>query len=366
MKLTLDRAVLLKALEPAQRVVERRNTIPILGNLLFDAKGGALVISATDLDILLRCTVPAEIAEPGALTLPAARLYDIVRKLPDGVSVSFDGNEQSCTVRSGRSRFQMQTLPESDFPDISAGELPHSFTLTPATIATLIDSTRFAICTEETRYYLGGIFLHHRDGKLFAVATDGHRLARYRLDAPAGSEAMPGIILPRKTVEQIKTLAAGAKAEIEVALSSTKIRFTIGDTVLTSKLIDGTYPDYQRVIPQANGRVATLDRPLLAAASDRVATISSERGRAVKLSFASTGLALSVTNPDAGEARDEVDCEWEGDGFEIGFNAKYLAESLAVVGGDTVQIQLSEPGAPAIIQSGDDADLLTVLMPMRI
>jgi DNA polymerase-3 subunit beta len=371
MKLTLDRAALLKALDPAARIIERRNTIPILANVRLAARDNVLTLTATDLDIELRSLCPAEIAAPGALTVQAARLQDIVRKLPEGCQVALEAvSDNAMMLRSGRSRFQLNTLPESDFPHITAGEMPHSFTLQAKTLAGLIAATQFAISTEETRYYLNGIFLHETTGeegpRLTAVATDGHRLARFHTLAPEGCAGMPGVIIPRKAVAEIARLIDKAKDDVAVSLSATKIRIEVEGFTFTSKLIDGTFPDYQRVIPNGNDKLATLDAKDLAGAAERVATISGERGRAVKLSFAEGKVVLAVTNPDAGEAREELDCDYAGPDIEIGFNARYLGDILAVLGGDTVLMKLADPGSPTILQTREGAELLTVLMPMRV
>lgn len=376
MKLTLDRSALLKALEPVQRVIERRNTIPIISNVLLRADAAGLALTGTDLDIEMRTSAPAEIAEPGGLTLPAATLYDIARKLPEGAQVAIEraAAGERATVRSGRSRFQLASLPESDFPDITAGEPTHRFMLSARALAALVDATQFAISTEETRYYLNGVHLHDAgEGVMAAVATDGRRLARLHLPLPEGAAGMPPVILPRKAVAEIGRLVAkaaadkaGGDAAVEVDLSATKIRLLMDGLRFTSKLIDGEFPDYRRVIPAANDKRATIQTEALAKAVDRVATISSERGRAVKLALVDQTLTLSVTNPDAGEAREEIDIDYDGPPIEIGFNARYLQDSLAVLGGDTILLKLGEPGAPAILQPREGSDLLTVLMPMRV
>ena len=236
-------------------------------------------------------TIPAEVSPGGATTVPAHMIYDIVRKLPEGSQIVLDasGDRASLTIRAGTSRFSLQTLPESDFPDLAAGEMTHKFTLPAKDLKRLIDKTQFAISTEETRYYLNGIYLHvagsGKAQKLRAVATDGHRLAQVELDAPKGAEGMPGIIVPRKTVGEVQRLIEDLDAEVAIELSQTKIRFTIGDVVLTSKLIDGTFPDYGRVIPAGNDKTLIVDKPEFEAAVDRVSTVSSERGRAVKLAL---------------------------------------------------------------------------------
>src|ERR671912_436692 len=303
MKVTVERAALLKSLGHVHRVVERRNTIPILSNVLLRAEDGGLRMKATDLDIEVTETIPADIAQPGSTTVPAHVIYDIVRKLPDGAQVSLEmaGESGQMQIRSGRSRFMLQALPESDFPDLPAGDLPHPFTLPASDLKRLIEKTQFAISTEETRYYLNGIYLHTLDagGSLVmrAVATDGHRLARIEMPAPQGAAGMPGVIVPRKAVAEIVKLVEDGSETITIELSSAKVRLTFDGVVLTSKLIDGTFPDFQRVIPSGNDKRLTVDKDQFARAVARVSTISSERGRAVKLALNNSKLVLSVTNP---------------------------------------------------------------------
>jgi DNA polymerase-3 subunit beta len=372
MKVTLERATLLKSLGHVHRVVERRNTIPILSNVLLHAQDRSLMLKATDLDLEVTETVPADVAVGGGTTLPAHVLYDIVRKLPDGAQVSLEigGEGGQLMLRSGRSRFALQSLPEADFPDLNAGDLLHRFVLGAKDLKRLIDKTQFAISTEETRYYLNGIFVHTLDvdGRtmLRAVATDGHRLARLEMPAPAGSESIPGVILPRKTVGEVQKLVEEGDAEIVVELSATKVRFTLGDTVLTSKLIDGTFPDYARVIPSGNDKRLVVDKDAFAAAVDRVSTISSERGRAVKLSLIDSKLTLSVTNPDSGSATEELEVDYDAPPLDIGFNARYLLDITAQLDSDTALLKLADPGSPTVLQDRDGAAALYVLMPMRV
>ena len=324
MKVTLERAALLKSLGHVHRVVERRTTIPILSNVLLHAEDQALLLKATDLDLEVTERLAADVGAAGATTLPAHILYEIVRKLPDGAQVSLEseGEQGQLQLRSGRSRFNLQSLPESDFPDLATGEFGHSFNLAALDLKRLIDKTQFAISNEETRYYLNGVFLHTIDVEghmmLRAVATDGHRLARVEIPAPKGSAGMPGVILPRKAVAEVQKLIEDPSAGIQVEISPVKARFTFGDpsagsgqVVLISKLIDGTFPDYVRVIPSNNDKRLIVERAPFAAAVDRVSTISSERGRAVKLSLADAKLTLSVTNPDSGSATEELDVDYE-------------------------------------------------------
>jgi len=372
MRVILERSNLLKSLNHVHRVVERRNTIPILSNVLLSAEGASLEMKATDLDLEVTEATPAKVERGGATTVPAHLLYDIVRKLADGAEVMLktdeDGN--AMTVTSGRSSFRLQCLPQSDFPELSAGSFSHIFRLDSVALRGLIEKTQFAISTEETRYYLNGIYLHtHETGgklKLRSVATDGHRLARAEIDAPAGSEGMPGIIIPRKTVSELQKLVDDPDVAVTTELSDTKIRFTIGSVVLTSKLIDGTFPDYQRVIPTGNDKKLILDRQSFAAAVDRVSTISSERGRAVKLSISEGQVTLAVNNPDSGSATEELAADYSSDPIEIGFNAKYLLDILSEIDGDTVEVHLADAAAPTLLRESDKSNALYVLMPMRV
>ena len=372
MKVTLERAALLKSLGHVHRVVERRNTIPILSNVLLQASGASLVLKATDLDLEITESVAADVGQAGATTLPAHTLYDIVRKLPDGAQVSLEasGDAGQLLLRSGRSRFTLQSLPETDFPDMATGDLSHKFTLAAGELKKLIDKTQFAISTEETRYYLNGIFVHTVDVEghtlLRAVATDGHRLARVEIPSPAGAAGMPGVIIPRKAVAEVQKLIEDASPDVVIEMSTTKARFSFGDVVLTSKLIDGTFPDYGRVIPSGNDKRLVVERESFARAVDRVSTISSERGRAVKLSLADGKLTLSVTNPDSGSAIEELEVDYDSSPIDIGFNAKYLLDITSQLDSDTALFKLADPGSPTLVQDREGSSALYVLMPMRV
>ena len=372
MKATIERATLLKCLSHVQSVVERRNTIPILSNVLIEASGdGTVKIVATDLDLQVVETMAAVSVEAaGAITVSAHLLFDIARKLPDGSQVSLETADNRMAVKAGRSRFSLPTLPRDDFPMIVEGELPTSFELPAATLAQLIDRTRFAISTEETRYYLNGIFLHVSDDELRAAATDGHRLARYTLARPSGAEGMPDVIVPRKCVAELRKLLEEAlDTNVEIELSASKIRFTLGGengVVLTSKLIDGTFPDYSRVIPTGNDKLLKLDPRSFWEGVDRVATIATEKTRAVKMALENDKITLSVTSPDNGTAAEEVPADYRSVGFEIGFNANYLKDILGQIEGDTVELHLADAGAPTLIRQDEKSPALYVLMPMRV
>ena len=292
MQFTIDKPSLAKALAHVASVVERRNTIPILSNVHLATRNNELKLTSTDLDMEIVETVPCRSKGEGSTTVPAHMFHDIVRKLPEGndIEVVRDGDQGRLAISCGQARFALQTLPADDFPSLSVDDLGHAFTMPAADLKRLIDKTRFAISTEETRYYLNGIYLHaaESDGKetLRAVATDGHRLAQVELPLPSGAKGMPGVIVPRKTVAELAKLVEDGDGEVRVELSPSKIRVTTARVVLTSKLIDGTFPDYERVIPQGNDKKMEVDNHAFAEAVDRVSTLSSDKGRAVKLSIA--------------------------------------------------------------------------------
>jgi len=375
MKATIERATLLRCLSHVQSVVERRNTIPILSNVLIEADaGGMLRVMATDLDLQVVESLSAvSVESPGSITVSAHLLFDIARKLPDGSQVSLETGDNRMAVKAGRSRFSLPTLPRDDFPVIVEGDLPTSFEVPAKVLAELIDRTRFAISTEETRYYLNGIFLHVSDEDspvLKAAATDGHRLARFTIAQPEGAAGMPDVIVPRKAVAELRKLLDEApEGNVLVDLSPSKIRFTLGGeggVVLTSKLIDGTFPDYSRVIPTGNDKLLKLDPRSFFEGVDRVATIATEKTRAVKMGLEPDKVTLSVTSPDNGTATEEVAADYSSDGFEIGFNANYLKDILSQIEGDTVELHLADPGAPTLIRKDEKSPALYVLMPMRV
>jgi DNA polymerase III subunit beta len=372
MKITIERAALLRALGHVQSVVERRNTIPILSNVLMKAEHGRLSLSATDMDLEVVESVPAQILRDGNTTAPAHTLYDIVRKLRDGAQIELDagGDRGSMVLRSGRSTFTLACLPPEDYPVMGGGALSHDFALSAADLMSVIKRTSFAISTEETRYYLNGIFLHAtKAGEipvLRAVATDGHRLARVEVPLPEGAAGMPGIIVPRKTVQELRKLLEETDKSVSIELSDTKIRFGLNDCLLTSKLIDGTFPDYDRVIPAGNDKVLEVECQLFTEAVDRVSTISTEKSRAVKLALEHGTLTLSATSPDNGTALEEIEVGYSATPLEIGFNSRYLLDITQQIEGDGVQFILADSGSPTILRDAGDHSALYVLMPMRV
>jgi len=373
MKVTLERNHLLKSLSHVHRVVERRNTYPILANVLMNAGDQGLSLRATDLDIEVTETVAANVGTAGSTSVPAHTLYEIVRKLPDGAEINLetDGADQM-QITSGRSRFFLSCLSPDGFPDLKSGEFTQSFAMPAESLSALIERTQFAISSEETRYYLNGIFFHaiETEGRrvLRAVATDGHRLARAELEAPHGAMGMPDIIVPRKTVTEVQRLLDGADEDVGIEVSDTKIRFSVAGVVLLSKLIEGTFPDYDRVTPKNNDKLMEVDKATLATAVDRVSTIASDRGgKAVKLAINDGVLELSVTNPDHGTASEELPVSFEDEAFEIGFNARYLLDIISQIKTENARFLFNDSGSPTLVsEDGETTSALYVLMPMRV
>ena len=371
MKLSIERGALLRSLTHVQNVVERRNTIPILANVLIRAEGDSVMLTATDMDMDIVERIPGRVITPGATTASAHLLHDIVRKVPDGSEIELDGggDKEKLTLRAGRSTFTLRALPVQDFPMLPDDALPHGFTLPAALLSALIDRTRFAISTEETRYYLNGIYLHAAmsgdQQVLRAVATDGHRLARFETPIPEGAENIPGVILPRKTVNELRKLLDEHGGDVSIELSETRVRCRLDELTLSSKLIDGTFPDYERVIPASNDKIMIVRRKDFTDAVDRVATISSEKSRAVKLAVADNVLTLSATSPDAASATDEQEVEYNSTAIEIGFNARYLMDITGQIEGDA-EFAMADSASPTVVRDKGDDKVLYVLMPMRV
>jgi DNA polymerase-3 subunit beta len=372
MKFVIERAHLLRSLGHVQSVVEKRGTIAVLSNVKIEAAGDTLSLTATDMDLAIVEKVPASVSHNGVTTVPAHMLYDIVRKLPEGAQVeiteSDDGSKIS--IRSGSSRFSLACLPVEDFPVMTEGDLNHNFSLSAAECRALIEKPAFAISYEETRYYLNGIYFHAAgapDGKVLrAVATDGHRLARIEVALPAGADGMPGIIVPRKAIQELRKLIAEGDNDVAISLSDSKIRFVFGNAVLMTKLIDGNFPDYERVIPQGNDKILEIDCKTLTQAVDRVSVISSEKTRAIKLAAESGKITLTAVSAEHGNATEEVDANYSASPIEIGFNSRYLLDMMAQIEGETVQFLLNDGASPALVRDTADVGALYVIMPMRV
>jgi DNA polymerase-3 subunit beta len=374
MKFKADRATLLKALAHVQSVVEKRNTIPILGNVMIAVRDGRLALTATDMEIAIVEDVVAVVTRNGAATAPAATLYEIVRRLADGAELELDhpGGDAQLALRAGRYATSLLVLPTEDFPSMTSGTLPHKFSLAANTLRSMIDRTRFAISNEETRYYLNGIYFHAATSEgvkvLRAVATDGHRLARVEEKIPEGAGSMPGVIIPRKTINELRKLLDEVTGEVDIALSDTRIQFQIGPVTLTSKLIDGTFPEYERVIPHDNDKVLRVGKKDFSDAVARVAAISAERSRPVKLSLGRDLLVLSAASPELGTATEELDSgrvTYESTPLEIGFQARYLNDITDQIP-EEVEFRFADGAAPTVVQDARDPSALYVLMPMRV
>ena len=381
MKFTIERTVLLRALGHVQSIVERRTTIPILSNILMQAQDARLFLTATDLDISVREASDAAITQPGQITVSAHTLHDIVRKLPEGarVEIALDPENGRLSLKAGRSQFYLATLPAADFPAIDAAPAAGAgdasggatqFIIAAGDLKRLVDKTRFAISTEETRYYLNGIYLHVAKtsgiSMLRAVATDGHRLARVELPAPSGADTLPGIILPRKAVLELRKLIDDVTGDVSVSANAAKIRFAFDQVTLSTKLIDGTFPDYTRVIPTANDKMMEVPNQQLRQAVDRVATISSEKSRAVKVNLASNQMTVSVKNPDQGSAAEELAVNYSATPIEIGFNARYLLDVADQIDGENAIFEFFDAHSPALVRDSGDDSAQYVLMPMRV
>ena len=375
MQLTISRDYIIESLGHVQSVVERRNTIPILANVRLDANDDEkLHLTATDMDLAIIESQKANVSQNGATTVSAHMLYDIIRKFAAGseVKLSLIGNNDKLQIESGRSRFELTCLPVEDFPVMSEGDLPHKFEISASDLRRLIDKTGFAISTEETRYYLNGIYLHAAQNNgsnvLRAVATDGHRLAQVDTELPAGAEQIPGVIIPRKTVSEVRKLIDGSPdaSLVMIALSDTKIRLAFEGAILTSKLIDGSFPDYERVIPLSNDKIMQVVKTDFTNAVDRVSTIATEKSRAIKITLESSTIKLSANNADTGAATEELDAQYKDEKIEIGFNSRYVLDMAKQIKGDTIEFKLSDSASPTLVRDPEDEETVYVIMPMRV
>ena len=374
MKFSIDRAALLIALQHVHSVVERRNTIPILSNVLIEAKEDGVYLTATDMDIAVIEKVDldkSEVIQLGTVTTSAQMLYDIVRKLPDNIKVEFLSEKNDrLGIKASSSSFALNCLPSEDFPSISQEDFKYSFNIDSIALIRLLDKTSFAMSLEETRYYLNGIYLHaiKEDNihKLRTVATDGHRLSRVDMNLPEGADGIPGVIIPRKTILEIRKILEDHTGNINLSLSETKIRLSFNNVILTSKLLDGTFPDYSRVIPEQNDKLVTISNQSISEAVDRVSTVSTDKTRAIKININKGNLVISATNPDKGSASEYVDIVYDGDEVEIGFNSKYVLDVARQIKGNEIIIKLSDSVSPTLVYDKDDKEVLFVLMPMRV
>ena len=375
MEFKINSSDLLKALSHIHGIVEVRHTLPILSNIILKAKDNELTLSSTNLDIYCADKIKAEVSIAGEISVSAVTFFEIVKRLPSGseVMMTMEEDENEIILKCGRSKFNLSTLKTDDFPIISDNDLSTNFVLSADELIRIIDKTKFAVSNEETRYYLNGIFLHKADRNsiqfLRAVATDGHRLAQYDIPLPQGAEEITGIIIPKKTIFELRKVLDDANGDVSISLNENKIKFTFNDLKIISKVIDGTFPDYTKVIPQNNNKNFKTNNNELKNAIDRVSAVAANeesKSKAIKLSLEDNKLNLSVESQSKGSANEIIDISYDGDKVDIGFNSKYIIDICNEVDGEEVDISLLDSVSPAIILDKTDENLFFVLMPMRI
>lgn len=368
MKFTVSRDALLKPLNLVAGVVERRQTLPILANVLMVLEKDRLSLTGTDLEVELvgRLQLAPGSGEPGELTVPARKLVDICKSLPEGSQISFSAEDGKVTVKSGRSRFTLSTLPAREFPNVEDSMGTHQLTIKQGQLKRLIDRTGFAMAQQDVRYYLNGMLWELKDQRLRVVATDGHRLALCTLPEKVDASGDTQVILPRKGVLELARLLLDEDENIAVVIGSNHIRATTVDFTFTSKLVDGKFPDYQRVLPRSPNKIVLSDRLELRQAFTRAAILSNEKYRGVRLKLTDNTLDIVANNPEQEEAEEAVAVDYQGEALEVGFNVSYLLDVLAVLSGERVKLSLSDPNSSALLEESEEGDSLYVVMPMRL
>jgi DNA polymerase III subunit beta len=366
MRFSLQREVLLKPLQQVVNVVERRQTLPVLSNLLVSVADGRVSMTGTDLEVEMIARASVEDATDGETTIPARKLFEIVRALPDGSRVSVAQEGEKVTVKAGRSRFTLATLSANEFPSIEDLDLVERIRVPEAGMKELIERTAFAMAQQDVRYYLNGLLLDLREDALRCVATDGHRLALCELDLEAGAQTRKQIILPRKGVMELQRLLESGDRILELEVGRNHLRVRHEDVTFTSKLIDGRFPDYDAVIPIGADKELTIDREVLRAALQRAAILSNEKYRGVKLELSPGQLRIVAHNPEQEEAQEEVEAETSVDGLSIGFNVTYMLEALSALREEKVVINLRDSNSSALIREQSNERSRHVVMPLRL
>jgi DNA polymerase-3 subunit beta len=367
--LVVEKNALLKALAHCQGVVERRNTVPILAHILLEAQGSLLKITATDLEMAFIETLPAHVTAQGSTTVSAQRLFEVVRKLPEGSEIELKTTKDgaSLQLRSARSNYSFSCLPVIDFPPMATENLPCTFKIHAGELSRLIDKTRFSMATEETRYYLNGIYFHKSpDGFLRAVATDGLRLAQAQMELPPEASSMPQVIVSRKTIHEIRKLIDEVAEEVTISLSENKIQFSVGTSLLISRLIEGKFPEYEKVIPLSNDKILEVDAKIFSDAVDRIAIMSTDKLRPVKINVEGTTMTLSAHSADTGSAIEELEVGYAGEPVDFGFNARYILDVTQQISSQNLHFLIGDETEAIIAKDASDDSALYVLMPMRV
>lgn len=366
MKFSIQREAFLKPLQLVIGVVERRQTLPVLGNVLLNASKRNVTLTATDLEVELQAQINLSVTEPGDITLPARKLLDICRTLPEGAELDISVKQERALVRSGKSRFTLSTLPASEFPAIDKLKNPRKFSLTQKDLHTLIERTSFAMAQQDVRYYLNGLMLEPGAGVLRAVATDGHRLALCELQAEMGEAVEQQVIVPRKGVQELHRLLDEADSPAQIEIGTNHIRITTDQLRFTSKLIDGRFPDYQRVIPKNADKRLTINRELLRQALTRTSILSNEKYRGIRLDISKNNIKIQAHNPEQEEAVEEIDAIYDDESLVLGFNVTYLLDVLNVIDSNEVEVFLNDANSSALINKPGSDDCRYVVMPMRL
>jgi DNA polymerase III subunit beta len=366
MRFSIQREALLKPLQQVVGVVERRQTLPVLANLLVVADGERVTFTGTDLEVEMAAGTAAENVEAGEITVPARKLFDICRALPDGAKIDFKLNGDRVSISAGRSRFTLATLPASEFPVIDNIELSEQISLPEATLKDLMDRTAFAMAHQDVRYYLNGLLLDLREHTLRCVATDGHRLALVETGHEAGVSSPRQIIIPRKGVLELQGLFESGDGAIDVQFGRNHLRIRRDDVVFTSKLIDGRFPDYEAVIPIGADKQVRLDRDLVRSALQRAAILSNEKYRGVKLEVSPNKLRIVAHNPEQEEAVEEVEAKTSASDLAVGFNVNYLLDALNALQGEEVMLCLRDANSSCLLRAPDSEQARHVIMPLRL
>lgn len=366
MRFNISRDKLIKPLQTVGGVVEKRQTLPILSNILLQVSTDKLSMTGTDLEVELVASAPLENAIPGEITLPGRKFMDICKALPENASLELSVDGDKAMLKAGKSRFTLSTLPASDYPATEAIKGTHQFELPQNQLKSLIDQTQFAMANQDVRYYLNGLLLEIENGLIRMVATDGHRLAMSELTTDIAIGDKRQVIIPRKGVLELARLLGSDDSICGIQLNQNHVRITLGDTIFTSKLVDGRFPDYERVIPKGGDKVIHADRITLKEGLQRTAILSNEKYRGIRLTFKNATLVASVNNPEHEEAEDELPIDYQGAELEIGFNVTYLLDVLNVIKQDDVEITLSDANSSCLITGAGDSASRYVVMPMRL